>query len=294
MDPCVPGINVANARATARIQLGVPAKYANKMSVDSICKSFRMCKDTNIMPPMDYRKSKRNGKVYLIDPKSPLTCDDFLILLEPSTIEEVQKIAKKLSLVTAGVNKSELKSNCIKILQQLNISEPIEIPLQKVHKVITENLGVINQVPNQDVNKALNNVNLGNHLNNVNLGNHLNNVNLGNRVNNVNLGNKMTPEYGEQPYSPEVAPGYFKLKARPTKIASRQYIPTPSPTPSPSYLTPSPLPIAGRNNSVKKEVINKNEIQKLLTSLNNIQEQVGKPSVEPTTVENENQPTVKN
>jgi hypothetical protein len=95
----------------------------------------------------------------------------------------------------------------------------------------------------------------------------------------------MTPEYGEQPYSPEVAPGYFKPNAHPSRIESRQYIPTPSPLPSPS---PTPNLMPKRNNSVK-EVINKNEIQKLLTSLNNIQEQVGNPDVK-----NENQTVVKN
>ena len=70
MDPCVPGISLANARAHARIKLGVPSKYANKMSVAGICKAAKKCKNANIMPPMDYRQFK--GKMYLIDPKSPL------------------------------------------------------------------------------------------------------------------------------------------------------------------------------------------------------------------------------
>ena len=202
MDPCVPGTSLEDARASARAKLGVPAKYAAKMSVNSICTAFKACKKTNIMPPMDYRRFE--GKVYLIDPKSPLSIEDFMMVLGPGQLSDVQRIAKKLGLMTNGPSKSELKSNIIKILQTLNISEPVEIPSQTVKKVISENLGNgsnynVSPVPSNNVTPSP--------TNNYNT----------NPV--ANYGNSLSPETGETPYSNEVAPNYFKLKTHPTKVS---------------------------------------------------------------------------
>jgi hypothetical protein len=214
MDPCVPGVSLEDARASARAKLGVPQKYASKMSVESICRAFKFCKKTNIMPPMDYQKF--NGKYYLIDPKSRelnISIKDFLAVLGPGKIEDVQKIAKKLELMTNGISKSELKTHIIKILQTFNISEPIEIPSQKVRVSPTHgNLGNSGNIGSGNIGSG--NIGSGN-IGSGNLGNsgNIGSGNLGNSGNG-NLG----PESGETPYSGEVAPNYFKLKPHPSKI----------------------------------------------------------------------------
>jgi len=129
MDPCVPGISLADARSFARVKLGVPGKYASKMSALQICKAARACKRTNIMPPMEYHAV--NGKMYLLDPKSPISIKDFLSLLGNGSDDAIKKIARELELVTEYISKKELKSNIIEMLQSLKISEPIEIPSKR-------------------------------------------------------------------------------------------------------------------------------------------------------------------
>jgi len=195
MDPCVPGTSLEDARASARAKLGVPAKYAAKMSVESICKAFKFCKKTNIMPPMDYRRL--GDKVYLIDPKSPLSIQEFTVVLGTG---DLTRIAKKLGLMTNDISRSELKSNIIKILQTLNISEPIELPSHKVREVLSENLGVRNNaIPSNNTLTTLSN----------------------NNLESPNVNSPLSPESGETPYSSEVAPNYFKLKPSPTKVSTR-------------------------------------------------------------------------
>ena len=126
MDPCLPGVSIADARTIARVKLGVPSQYVNKMSVAQVCKAMHLSRKTNIMPPMEYRTYK--GKTYLIDPKSPLSISDFVTFLQAKSVGEIAPVARKLKLVTEYVSKKELKTNIIKILQALKITEPIEIP----------------------------------------------------------------------------------------------------------------------------------------------------------------------
>jgi len=87
---------------------------------------MNLSKKTNIMPPMEYRVYE--GKTYLIDPKSPLTIGDFVTFLQAKSVSDIAPVARKLKLVTEYVSKNELRANIIKILQALNIAEPIEIP----------------------------------------------------------------------------------------------------------------------------------------------------------------------
>ena len=126
MDPRLPNMSIANARTIARVKLGVPAQYAKKLSLSQIRNATTMSKKTNIMPPMEYREYK--GKTYLIDPKSPLSIGDFITFLTAKSVGAIAPVARKLKLVTEYVGKNELKTNIIKILQALHISEPIEVP----------------------------------------------------------------------------------------------------------------------------------------------------------------------
>ena len=171
MDPCLPGVSIEDARTIARVKLGVPPQYANKMSVAQVCKAMNLSKKTNIMPPMEYRVYM--GKTYLIDPKSPLSISDFVTFLKAKSVSDIAPVARKLKLVTEYVSKSELKTNIIKILQALKIAEPIEVP----HKVMKLNKGT-----NMNANRV--NANMGNaNRVNANKGN-------ANRVNaNANKGN---------------------------------------------------------------------------------------------------------
>jgi hypothetical protein len=149
MDPCLPGVSIEDARTIARVKLGVPPQYANKMSVAQVCKAMNLSKKTNIMPPMEYRVYM--GKTYLIDPKSPLSISDFVTFLKAKSVNDIAPVARKLKLVTEYVSKSELKTNIIKILQALKIAEPIEVP----HKVMKLNKGT-----NINANRV--NANMGN------------------------------------------------------------------------------------------------------------------------------------
>ena len=115
MDPCMPNTSLANARVIARVKLGVPVQYASRMSVNHVCKAINICKSTNIMPPMEYRTFK--GKTYLIDPKSPISIKDFVMLLGNGSVDDIKKIAKELKLMTECISRKELKSNIIKILE---------------------------------------------------------------------------------------------------------------------------------------------------------------------------------
>jgi hypothetical protein len=128
MDPCLPNVSLADARMIARAKLGVPPQYAAKMTVAQVCRGMHMSKKTNIMPPMEYRSYK--GRNYLIDPKSPLSISEFVTFLGATSVSELVPVARKLKLVTDYISKKELKTNIIKILQSLNISEPIEIPFK--------------------------------------------------------------------------------------------------------------------------------------------------------------------
>ena len=252
MDPCVPGISLENARAHVRIKLSVPSKYANKMTVSGICKAVKLCKNTNIMPPMDYRQFK--GKMYLIDPKSPLSIKDFLLLLGKSSTDDIKRIAKSVGLVTLSVTKSELVSSIIKILQTLNISEPIEIPL-KLQKNMSQITGNRN-----------NSVNAGNRNNSVNAGNRNNSVNTGNGGNTGNMG----PESGEMPYNENVAP-HLKLIARPSKVRINK-----SSSWSPSSWSPSEnISLNPKPSNVSLTPITQARINQSLKLAKNLQKRLG-------------------
>jgi len=128
MDPCLPGVSLSDARAFARLKLGVPPQYANKMAISQICQASNICHKTNILPPMEHRLFK--SKMYLIDPKSPISIKDYILLLGNGNIQDIKKIAQSVKLVTEGVSKKELAAEIIKVLISLNISEPIEVPMK--------------------------------------------------------------------------------------------------------------------------------------------------------------------
>jgi hypothetical protein len=66
------------------------------------------------------------GYIYLIDSDSPLRAKHYHIIFEKGTKDEVVSVAKKLGLVEIDVSKSELIANIVKLLEDLNIKEPIK------------------------------------------------------------------------------------------------------------------------------------------------------------------------
>lgn len=177
MDPCRVGANLANSRAMIRTNLGVPREYANKMSANGICTAFKNCQQTNILPPMDFRT--KGTKSYLIDPKSPISLSDYLILFGKG---DLKRVAKKVGLVHLGLSRSVVKAGIIDMLKSLKICEPVELPSKRTPKTVM-NLG----------NGNTGNMNTGN----MNTGNSSNfNRNTGNRnTGNMNTGNRNSSNF---------------------------------------------------------------------------------------------------
>jgi hypothetical protein len=196
MDPCLPGVSIADARTIARVKLGVPPQYVNKMSVAQVCRAMKLSKTTSIVPPMEYKTYK--GKTYLIDPKSPLKINEFIMFINAKTLQDVAKIAKILSLVTEYLSKKELKTNIIQVLNKLNIAEPIELPSTRIRGLAVPN--GVSVDPNGPMNSNIipasnnrrNNASNNNRRNNASNNNKRNNAGNGNgnRRNNAGNGNR--------------------------------------------------------------------------------------------------------
>lgn len=125
MDPCRVGANLNNSRAMIRTNLGVPKEYANKMSANAICKAYKDCRNTTILPPMDFHMV--DGRGYCIDPKSPLSVKDYIVLFGEG---DLTRIAKKVGLVPIGLSRRILKASIIDMLKSLGICEPIKLPFK--------------------------------------------------------------------------------------------------------------------------------------------------------------------
>jgi len=135
-----------------RSELGVPKNISNKMSQSNARQSFKTCKGSSILPPMDFKKFGED--IYLIDPKSPLTARDFAILFGKNTqLDEIKRISKKLGLVAEYQNARVLKSNIIQILKILEISEPVQLPHSKKKSVPPSNSN--NSIPPSNSNNSI-------------------------------------------------------------------------------------------------------------------------------------------
>lgn len=175
MDPCRTGANLANSRAMIRSDLGVPRAYANKMSANSICSAFKNCKQTNILPPMDLHSV--GNRTYLIDPRSPISVNDYIVLFGKG---DLKKVAKKVGLVHLGLSRNIIKAGIIDMLKSLRICEPIELPAKRIPKNTTNlNGNRVNSVGNSVGNTGNTGNRVGNSIGNMNLGG-----NTGNRVGN--------------------------------------------------------------------------------------------------------------
>jgi len=168
MDPCRVGTNLNNARAMIRTNLGVPREFANKMSANAICKAYKNCKHTTILPPMDFHMV--NGQGYCIDPRSPLSVKDYLVLFGKEG--DLNRIAKKVGLVPIGLSRKILKASIIDMLKSLDISEPIELPSKRAPRTSSSNnLGNLNQFPSEAPSGSRNELPSGNGLPSASLSN---------------------------------------------------------------------------------------------------------------------------
>ena len=177
--------------------------------------------------------------MYVIYHKSSISIKDFILLLgNRSTIIDIQRIAKEFKLMTDSISKSELKSNIIKMLQALNISEPIEIPVRQVNSV--------NRVSSNNNQVASNN----------------------NQVASNNV-NTLGPDSGEYPYNSNVAPGFKIPNAKPSKVKINSN--SSFNTPVPQSNTPSEFKIPNAKpskvNTPVPNAISTNEDLKLIEKL---------------------------
>jgi hypothetical protein len=124
MDPCNPESNIDNVRASLRTNLGVPKSYATKFSRKNACSAFRVCKSSNVFPPL--KLDKAGGYIYFIDPESPLSAREYRLLFETGKIEDVRRIAKKLKVVKLDEPKAILRATIVSILSKMDLSEPIK------------------------------------------------------------------------------------------------------------------------------------------------------------------------
>jgi hypothetical protein len=124
MDPCNPESNIDNVRASLRTNLGVPKSYATKFSRKNACSAFRVCKSSNVFPPL--KLDKAGGYIYFIDPESPLSAREYRLLFETGKIEDVRKIAKKLKVVKLDEPKVVLRATIVSILSKMDLTEPIK------------------------------------------------------------------------------------------------------------------------------------------------------------------------
>jgi hypothetical protein len=174
MDPCITNTNINNARSAVRSRLGVPKSYAKNFTRKQICNAMKRCKSPNSFPPA---KIDTAGEyIYLIDPDSPLSAEDYTILFEGGKKPEIVSLAKKLGLVDVDKPISELKANIINLLEDLKLREPIKA--MKIPQLI------------KNTNNRGNNLAMG--LNNINNNNRMNNLAMGlpnnNRGNNLAMG----------------------------------------------------------------------------------------------------------
>ena len=218
MDPCLPNTSLGNARIIARVKLGVPEKYTKKMTVAHICKAMTICRSTTILPPMN--SSEFEGKRYMIDPKSPISAKDFVLLFGTSgTLSDCKRIARIFGLSTDCVSKNNLKSNIIQALQGLKISEPIEIPTKGMRK---KSNNTVSNLPSSNLIKTPNNQSVSN-----------NQITPNNNPppSGEEPEPELTPASGEHPYSENVAPNAVNFvipKTHPTKVNINNTKRTPS------------------------------------------------------------------
>lgn len=124
MDPCNPESNIDNVRALLRTNLGVPKSYATNFSRKNACSAFRVCKSSNVFPPL--KLDKAGGYIYFIDPESPLSAREYRLLFETGKTEDVRKIAKKLKVVKLDKPKAVLRATIVGILSKMDLTEPIK------------------------------------------------------------------------------------------------------------------------------------------------------------------------
>ena len=233
MDPCTSNIDINNARTMIRTQMGVPKSYAKNFTRKQVCDVFRRCKDAKSFPPMVI--DVFDGYIYMIDPYSPIRAKEYKIIFENGSKTEVLSVAKKLGLIELEVSKSELVANIVKLLESLNIKEPIKAMKLPIVSAKNKNIGLNGNRPN--ANGIMGNLgNLGNRPNangiTGNLGNRPNTKgifgNLGNRPNArgifgklgnyKKIPNAITTRYPPFTKNSEGTPGFTPGKPKPKGV----------------------------------------------------------------------------
>lgn len=130
---------------------------------------------------------------YLIDPRSPISVNDYIVLFGKG---DLKKVAKKVGLVHLGLSRNIIKAGIIDMLKSLHICEPIELPVKRTPKNSINSIGNMNMSTNQlPMNQIPNNK--SNSLNqspNMMMNNSFNNRSL-NSVNGLPPGNNSNKKF---------------------------------------------------------------------------------------------------
>jgi len=121
MDVCDPGQDMKNIRKLILVHAGKKIR----LSRDKVCDIFRSADEGKLpLPPLRITKDKS----YLVDPKSPLTQNDYEILFSSSSVHsEIRRVAKKVGLINVNKTKSELKSAIGRRLRDMKVREPVRL-----------------------------------------------------------------------------------------------------------------------------------------------------------------------
>ena len=177
MDACNPGINTKNLVRLVRQETGMDLNLTR----NQVCDAYKSIQDGKLpLPPMVLSK---DGK-YMLDRKSPLTGDDFEVLLSSSSkSDELKRVARKVGLSKyKEMTKVQLVDAIENVLKSKGVREPIRLHITaRKEKLIS-----VNSNNNYQNNFNVNNRN-GNGINNNNnlkrISNESSNIGNGNREN---------------------------------------------------------------------------------------------------------------
>jgi hypothetical protein len=122
MDACNPGINTKNLVRLVRQETGMDLNLTR----NQVCDAYKSIQDGKLpLPPMVLSK---DGK-YMLDRKSPLTGDDFEVLLSSSSkSDELKRLARKVGLSNyKEMTKAQLVDAIENVLKSKGVREPIRL-----------------------------------------------------------------------------------------------------------------------------------------------------------------------
>jgi hypothetical protein len=158
--------------------------------------TYQQCRGTSLIPPgMNLRRF--GGKLYAIDPKSPLLIRDFVTTLSRgTTVRGLSRVASKIGLRFKN-SKAETKALICDALQARKITEPVLLGILKQSFKKSVNMSNLNKSISSNLNKSvLNNRNVSNL--NKSISSNLNKSVLNNRNGNFKIKMNSLPQHSNE------------------------------------------------------------------------------------------------